>query len=53
MSVLGLGLNVLSFGTHSLSDDPVLSIFFFGGLYQFSYGVGSVVLVEVSHCFPL
>jgi hypothetical protein len=52
MKVVGLGLWVLSCVAHSLSDDPVLSIFFLDGLYPFLHAVDTVGLVVVSSCFP-
>ena len=42
---------VLSCATHSLSDDPVLSILL-GGLHPFFHRVDTVVPVLVSGCFP-
>jgi hypothetical protein len=42
---------VLSYATHSLSDDPVLSILL-GGLHPFFHRVDNVVPVLVSGCFP-
>jgi hypothetical protein len=52
MNVVGLELWVLSCVAHSLSDDPVLSIFFLNGLYPFLHAVDTVVLVVISSCFP-
>jgi hypothetical protein len=51
MSVVGVGLNVLSSATHLLSDGPV--VFFLGGLYLFFHEVDTLVLVLVSGCFPV
>jgi hypothetical protein len=42
---------VLSYATHSLSDDPVLSILL-GGLHPFFHRVDTVVPVLVSGCLP-
>jgi hypothetical protein len=42
---------VLCWLTHSLSDDPVLSIFFSGGLCSYFHVVDTVVLVSVSDFF--
>jgi len=38
--------------THSLSDDPVLSIFFLDGLCSYFHVIDTVVIVLVSDCFP-
>jgi len=43
---------VLSYVTHSLSDDPAISIFFLRILYPFFHGVDTAVLVLGSGCFP-
>ena len=37
---------------HSLSDDPVFSIFFLGGLCSCFHVTDTVVQVLVSDCFP-
>ena len=42
----------VSYATHSLSDDPVLSIFFLGVLNPFFHRTDTVVPVLVSGCFP-
>jgi hypothetical protein len=52
INVVGLGLYVLPYVIHSLSDDPVLSIFFLGSLYLFLCGVDTAMLVLVSSVFP-
>ena len=44
---------VLSCVTHSLSDDPVLSVFFPVGLYPFFHGVNKAVRVLVGGCLTV
>jgi hypothetical protein len=44
-------VQVLSYVTHSLSDDPAVSIFFLRILYPFFHGIDAAVLVLVSGCF--
>jgi len=48
MNVVGLRLNVQLHLTQSLSDNPVLSIFFLGGIYRLFHGVDTVVLFSLS-----
>ena len=53
MNVVGLGLYVQLYLTQSLSDNPVLSIFFLGDIYCLFHAVDTVVLFWVSGFFPL
>jgi hypothetical protein len=53
INAVGLELGVLSFVTHSLSHEPVRSIFYLGGLHLFLHGVDTVVQVLVSDCLPI
>jgi len=45
MNAVGLELRVLSYVTHSLSCEPVCSVFYLGGLYLFFHGVDTVVQI--------
>jgi len=53
MNVVGLRLYVQLYLTQSLSDNPVLSIFFLGDIYRLFLRVDRVVLFSVSGFFPL
>jgi hypothetical protein len=52
VTLVGLGLQVLSSVTHSLSDYPIFSIFFLGGVYPFFHAVDTAVPVLASSCLP-